>query len=131
LELTTKSLGMKTISQLNKDYVKHLVQTNKNMEQHRIKMQKHKRARKQDKGVSLAQTSSDLNIEAFLNQDKPKVVKGKASVKAPTDPKKLQLVQINNEKPPSHKLRPNSVSLLQINTDQSENLKNKISLFTE
>ena len=94
-------------------------------------MQKHKRARKQDKGVSLAQTSSDLNIEAFLNQDKPKVVKGKASVKAPTDPKKLQLVQINNEKPPSHKLRPNSVSLLQINTDQSENLKNKISLFTE
>ena len=117
---------MKTISQLNKDYVKHLVQTNKNMEQHRIKMQKHKRARKQDKGVSLAQTSSDLNIEAFLNQDKPKV-----SVKAPTDPKKLQLVQINNEKPPSHKLRPNSVSLLQINTDQSENLKNKISLFTE
>jgi hypothetical protein len=38
--------------------------------------------------------------------------KGVASVKAPTDPKKLMLVQLNNEKPPKKKIAPPKARLL-------------------
>ena len=38
--------------------------------------------------------------------------KGVASVKAPKDPKKLMLVQLNNEKPPKKKIAPGKTNLI-------------------
>jgi len=45
------------------------------------------------------------------------VKKGVASVKAPTDPRKLMLVQLNNEKPPKKKIAPAKARLLQLDAD--------------
>ena len=44
------------------------------------------------------------------------VKKGKASVRAPTDPNKLKLVQLNNEKPPK-KSKPAATKLLQVDSN--------------
>lgn len=101
-KLNSRSAGLKTIQQLNKDFAKTLVQINKNNAKHRKQMRKHKlKVRKQRYGkpISLAQVKSSLQQPKQQQLSDLVVQKGHASVKAPKDKEKLKLVQINNQRP--------------------------------
>ena len=77
-------------------------------------MQKHREKVKKAAGpISLAQVNTEVEVEELLQ---PVVKKGKASVRAPTDPNKLKLVQLNNEKPPK-KSKPAASKLLQVDSN--------------
>jgi len=115
-KLNAKSLGLKTISQLNKDFAHQLVLSDQADMVHRDKMKAHK-----DKlaktGSKVATTHHDTHSLHQTHTVSP----GVASVKAPTDPQKLMLVQLNNQKPESK--RPPSSALMQ--TDQELSKKSK------
>lgn len=70
--------------------------------------------------VSLAQVQSTERLGEMLDLEEEvgePAKKGVASIKAPTDPKKLMLVQLNNEKPPKKKIAPPKARLLQLDAD--------------
>lgn len=104
--LTRKSQGLKTIRELNKDYVKHLVDLDKGYSKHKRLLRKHKmKVRKNvykrpSEAISLAQVKSKLQTQTQQTQDQQASQHvGHASIRAPKDKDKLKLVQINNQKP--------------------------------
>ena len=67
--------------------------------------------------ISLAQVETSLETESALELErKPKP---KASVKKPSNPEKLKLVQLNDQKP-VHKGKPKARSLLQLSQHLSD-----------
>lgn len=108
--LNRKSQGLKTIRELNKDYVKHLVEIDKGYSKHKRLLRKHKlKVRKNvykrpSEAISLAQVKSTLQTQNQQEQEKQASQHvGHASVRAPKDKDKLKLVQINNQKPKEKK----------------------------
>ena len=68
--------------------------------------------------ISLAQVETSLATESALELErKPKP---KASVKKPSNPEKLKLVQLNDQKPAKHKGKPKARSLLQLSQHLSD-----------
>ena len=89
------------------------------MRKHKLKVHK----ANLNKPMNLAQIKSELNTGSEIdNMLENKIqVKAVASIKAPSDPKKLKLVQINNQKPLKHNTAPpKGRSLVQL--DQQINI---------